>query len=640
MKRYRDKISRLGAWHGILPAVAMVLLTLITFASCTDEQLLGGGSPVEPDSDQLKVQISVPQGSATRSGTEPKYESRLDSVTILVFNQNNRKLETALTVNLREASLSTSQPMWGKDSTLIVKLKDPFGPKKIYTIANWDTTGFEVDTYSVDDLNKEITTITDVAALQYDPVNLPEGPSILMSDSVEVANLSTVKYKVSANLVRQQAKFEIKVTLSPDLGNVSSGFNKIWMPQSMKVWVCNVPDQSFVVDQGRTPEHCGYKQSNKFSLITTDYKTWITDVYKYINQNMSNDSDKATYIMLQLPYLNPILFHEEYDNYYKIYFNTNATTKAINRNTFYKFDIEITDLGLPIDELVENVGVTDTLMVLPWENAGLGNVEDVPQQSFKIDRTLIEFQYLAGKQQASFSTNATDWKLIYEDGNNRRTFFSYAEGKISKDSIDGVAYTIEGNATNGTITVEKLYDKKPSKLVQQFYFTARNLKIPFKVGYDNGVILKEDLPESWHVNGIQITKRGNVLPSQIYKSDDPIYKWGTPYRNEWPNVVPDFGAGERNTTYLYNRGSDYQAARACRELGAEWYLPSFNELAFISSQLREKKFGKSYQFTWDGLYWCSTEYDDWYAREIKVVTGSPWQIEKDRGLFVRCIKNL
>lgn len=615
MKLYRDKTNRSGAWRGMLSAVAVVLLSLLAFVSCTDEQMLGrGDSSLESDGDRLKVRISVPQSGATRS-TElgSADESRLDSVTILVFkkdaNLEAALLEVALTVDLRSenTSLSTSQPLWGgngngTDSTLIVELKKPLGAKIIYAIANWDTTGFEVDAYSVADLNKEITTTANAGSLQ------AAFPMLMSSGAIVVDDLSDVSYKVSANLMRQQAKFRAKLQMEGWTQVLNNSI--VWQLDELKIWVNNVPTQAFVVEKNATPSPTPYLNSDRFEVkltrgwagIDIEWDTHADGKDIYINQNMSNDSATASYIVVQLPYINRFTNYREVDNYYKLYFNTSTTDKTIKRNTLYAFKILILGLGLPINGLVENVNVANNLKILPWENVNLEDVEDMPQKSFKIDRTKFEFQVIAEAIYANISTNVPEWKLINE-----------SDGKVvlssdsinKKEEIDGVEYSWSGTPSLAKIKMEKTKVGALTK-INQFYITGQNLKIPIKVAYDNGIILAEELNgagwSGFQGIGVQIAKVGNVLPTMdALQSDWVNVYWGSAdikLAATEASIRQSFGYGKSNTDLILSVGQNTKETIAwlCRNLGPEWYLPSFSELNYAAR--KKTGLGSSYTFTY------------------------------------------
>lgn len=644
MKRYRDKISRSGAWCGMLSAVAVVLLSLLAFVSCTDEQMLGGGSgsSMESGGNKLKVQISVPQSGVTRSTEQGStLESRLDSVMILVFKKaadpKNALLEVALTVDLTKPN--ASQPLWGgTDSTLIVELKEPLGAKIIYAIANWDTTGLAVGAYSVADLNKETTTIASA-----DNLKAPF-PMLMSSDSIVANDLSALSYKVSANLVRQQSKFRAKLTLTHDVQTKDTSI--VWQRDSMKIWVNNVPTQAFVVEKNSTPSHSSSLNSDKFDVKLTSSNApdweWKTKSDIYINQNTMNDLSDVTFIVVQLPYKNKYTQYLEVDNYYKLYFNTKLsstiTEMSIRRNTLYDFNINILGRGLPINGLVENVNITNDLTILPWENVVLGDVEDLPQKYFKIDRTLLNFQYLPDTQSVAFSTDVEDWKLIY--GADGRTIFSHAD--VSADTIiDGVKYTYNGAVGGGKITVEKLPDVAPKiPTGQQFHFVAQNLKVPFKVGYNNGVLLPSMLSDAWKVsapNGIQIAKKGNRLPSQSSSGSESKSFWSTSVFSK--RTATQFGTGPENTRIMRDEG--FEASMKCDQLGTDWYIPSRDELSKISDIHRGGHITGEYFFHPAGQFWSSSEETD-YSVFFKTVTsgGSGAYNKEIMSIYVRCIKNL
>lgn len=675
MKRYRDKISRSGAWCGMLSAVAVVLLSLLAFVSCTDEQMLGGGSgsSMESGGNKLKVQISVPQSGVTRSTEQGStLESRLDSVMILVFKKaadpKNALLEVALTVDLTKPN--ASQPLWGgTDSTLIVELKEPLGAKIIYAIANWDTTGLAVGAYSVADLNKETTTIASA-----DNLKAPF-PMLMSSDSIVANDLSALSYKVSANLVRQQSKFRAKLTLTHDVQTKDTSI--VWQRDSMKIWVNNVPTQAFVVEKNSTPSHSSSLNSDKFDVKLTSSNApdweWKTKSDIYINQNTMNDLSDVTFIVVQLPYKNKYTQYLEVDNYYKLYFNTKLsstiTEMSIRRNTLYDFNINILGRGLPINGLVENVNITNDLTILPWENVVLGDVEDLPQKYFKIDRTKCTFDLIPGsKSEVNIQSDVEDWKLIADwEGNGIKDSILFAPTKGVENKVlvfNGIHYTFSSNSSTAKITIKK--DTAATKTDRPtLYFKAQNLKVPLTIDFDNGFIPVDELPGEWKedldgipLKGIQIAKMGNVRPSGVASSADNRVWFGRSfsvdsdndkiYAKEW------IGYGLAMSNFMRNN-SGYEAIMKCVALDSKdekgWYMNSLDELRFIHDLHRNNStrqyLGPSYVY--QSLNYQTTSYvSSHVVAGFNVITGVRFDVNANYNGFpfpnvpppFRCVRNI
>ena len=108
--------------------------------------------------------------------------------------------------------------------------------------------------------------------------------------------------------------------------------------------------------------------------------------------------------------------------------------------------------------------------------------------------------------------------------------------------------------------------------------------------------------------------------------------------------------GMSNTNILVgltDSGAPYQGAHACRDLGAEWYLPARDELAVLYNN-RESIGG----FVVDALYLASTEISIHEGTHVKFSDESRFSLDpifdeygfsfsasrKSSGRFVRCVK--
>lgn len=658
------KRDKTGIWRGVLSAV-IVLLSALALSSCTKEPI----GPSMPDGDGIQVRVSFPQSETTRAltkGTDngTDKENQLDRVTILVFNGDGSKLETVFSEDVRPSntSLPTTQPKWEIYHTLIVRsvIIDIISPKKIYAIANWNKVDFDKTTYTETMLQDEITTIASVAS-----INNAAAYPMLMSGSIYVPNLTSLLYNVTVDMARQSSKIKAQLTIPKDVQDYQRHIE--WQTDLMKITVANVPNNSYIVGRSAIPTGSTPLNSDPIAVDDTKPATgdqtfpatkelkWSESVY--ITENPVEGAtqaakDASTYIIVQLPYKNKITNVIEPDNYYKVHINDpgDATSPhKVLRNTIYNFNISIKGMGLPINNLIPNVNIDDQLTVIPWEEQNI-DVDDTPQKFFNIDRTLLTFQYMTEDQKVNLVTDVEDWKLI--DKANGNTLLLSTDAVSGKSfEKDGIKYTLSGTATQATITATKLRDEAPTIPKQELTFVARNIKIPFTVVYDNGFIPNSVLVQSFTVNGktyqgwpadrlptkgLQITKRGNVLPSGVLKDEELRCQWSL-VREDTGTRVP-VGAGKGNYAILSVKDPiNYPIGQACKHLGPEWYVPSVGELVLIYNN--QSTFGTSYPFG-ELLYLCSTESTSADTRYVDFINGYAGTCGKGYGCMSRCVREI
>lgn len=99
------------------------------------------------------------------------------------------------------------------------------------------------------------------------------------------------------------------------------------------------------------------------------------------------------------------------------------------------------------------------------------------------------------------------------------------------------------------------------------------------------------------------------------------------------------GLANTNTLIaLSDAGAPYNAANACRALGAEWYLPAPDELSVLyTNRLAIGGFnlGGSFPVGW---YWSSPESNSGNARAVRFSGGNQTNYGKNNGLSVRCVR--
>lgn len=654
MKRYKDKIS---VWRG---ALSMVVLAL-AFVGCTKESI----NPDGPLGDQLQIHVVVPQSTGTRATVNGSVdENRLDKIAIFVFDKSG-KFETKIFIpNLNDPSVATSHPKWKYEKTLTLPIVGQTEPRNIYVVANWTPPTIDESTYTETMFNAEYNTITGA-----DDINGARAYPMLMSG---VKKGVTTYPRIEVNVTRQVAKLRSFITLSSMIQDNNPNIE--WLTDRMTITVVSVLDKSYIVGGQST----GYPSSTKLISmfgkfgftdagdekpaqefpITTQTR-WIKDRI-YVNESLPSAKplgmDTSTCIVIHLPYKNHTTGVEEADNYYKVYVGERKTKDApyrVFRNTLYALDLTILDLGLPFDKLVADVNIEDQLTVLPWEKGGDVDT-DAPQNYFNIDRTRLEFQYMAEEKKVHFATDVEDWKLINKaDG---KTIFLSTDAVAGKSfESNGIKYTLNGTATQATITVTKLRNEAPTIPKQEFTFVARNLKVPFAVGYDNGFIPSSVLSQGFETlnngtiqgwpndrlptKGLQIAKRGDqILPSGVAQADDPLKQWKTSDTSTSGTAAVGVGMGKHSTDAMIVAGADeHPAAKYCREMGPGWYLPSRDELLLIYNY--KAALGTSYTF-YAIEYWSATEsyiYTSWYVHFYNGYTGS---YDKTGNVRVRCVREI
>lgn len=110
---------------------------------------------------------------------------------------------------------------------------------------------------------------------------------------------------------------------------------------------------------------------------------------------------------------------------------------------------------------------------------------------------------------------------------------------------------------------------------------------------------------------------------------------------EFLGVGSRIGDGLSNTNIIIDaqcetiEGGIKTAARECREIGTDWYLPSIEELFLMTNRLDELKIGDFKRFE---FYWSSSEINNINAWYTSGSGGSKMNTNKNRKHFVRPIK--
>lgn len=135
-----------------------------------------------------------------------------------------------------------------------------------------------------------------------------------------------------------------------------------------------------------------------------------------------------------------------------------------------------------------------------------------------------------------------------------------------------------------------------------------------------------------------VSPDGNVA-MYTTPADAGSFTWNNGTANYIDTFITSSVTGEDNTAdleALSDAASPYQAASYCANLIAhgksDWYLPALNELMVLWNN--DDAIGG---FT-TGLYWSSTEYDDWEAQTITFADSTMGGELKDTSRLVRCVR--
>lgn len=131
--------------------------------------------------------------------------------------------------------------------------------------------------------------------------------------------------------------------------------------------------------------------------------------------------------------------------------------------------------------------------------------------------------------------------------------------------------------------------------------------------------------------------------SRIYAMsfDLGIYQWNNGSSNWTISGATSSSDGLANTNTLVSlsdAGTPYQAAEACRSLGADWYLPARDEIILLYTN-RDAIGGFNETGTFpNAVYWSSNERSNQNAEVRYFHTGGSGQNRKSSAYNVRCVR--
>lgn len=304
-----------------------------------------------------------------------------------------------------------------------------------------------------------------------------------------------------------------------------------------------------------------------------------------------------------------------------------------------------------------------TLSVEPWVNGYEGTFVTPIDIEFTTSRSKIEMDYT--NQGNSFETSFYLYAKVNGDQVHNKP--TYLDNKIYFDGYEhNGRKTIDGsNLPNwfkvrympdfpieSEAKVELYYEITDEKKYPVYlWFRVGNVKKRVQVIYDNGYLPKHLLDSgkyAWAIKqpaiGVQLTKRGNVLPNIKAHSEELKMQFST-NNNQPIGAFLEHGYGEDNTNSIIALLSSHNSvALKCRDLGQEWYLPSAYELGCVGSL--QNYLGESYSYhISDSPIWSSSGSGDgityvWVWGENPISKDYEiYGVQKTDDNIVRCIRN-
>ncbi|MFD0980331.1 Lcl C-terminal domain-containing protein [Tropicimonas aquimaris] len=124
-------------------------------------------------------------------------------------------------------------------------------------------------------------------------------------------------------------------------------------------------------------------------------------------------------------------------------------------------------------------------------------------------------------------------------------------------------------------------------------------------------------------------------------TDEGIITWNNGSQNWVATAVLDTTDGLANTERLVSQvdeGAPYKAARACRDRGQNWYMPSRDELhVLFKNRAAIGGFNETGSHP-DGRYWSSSEGNQYLAWSQRFSEGHVYFDNKNSMLSIRCVR--
>lgn len=606
-------ITRSGFW--------LSCLTLL-FMSCSQEQLTddqGGafGTPVE-----VRLQINTPQGSYSSDN-----ENAINRLRLVVFSSLGSPDAGKLILNKYYATA----PVGNSLREIIIS-----GKRDIYIIVNEPLSGggAELDSY------KNIATAADIRNLSlvyqgagsvgvYTPTEIP----MFIKHTNQL-----IKPDMPNDIDGRVERTMAKVTMKLNVKNSNFPTGKHVVIDNMQIK--NLPEKSYLIAQIYTDALVASEKQNVSVVATESGYDFSSNNTFYVPEYIFNNPDMGAYIEIT-GHLNDEPNKERswtvnlgdamddagrYGNQYHI-----------TRNRHYAFTGNVKGNGHTNDLSVK-------VNVLPWNTV---TMDDATGRYVTFDKVTddggitiadgsdLDIQATAFK--VVCNTSIGGWYVVTRDMNHAVVHKSMSTESVSAATSQTVRVTIPPFA--GPIQIYTVNIYHPTIAPES---EAPVKSISFAQTDDNSVILNSVLlnagwdPNKLPLNGLQVAKRGNLLPSEIALTDDPKMQWST-VKEKTGITSKALGTGKNNYALLQALGRDYPVSQACKNLGAGWYLSSISELAIFASN--KNRLGDSYSFIND-FYWSSMEDNAEYSWSLKFSSNLSAAYIKANTCRVRCIREI
>lgn len=332
-----------------------------------------------------------------------------------------------------------------------------------------------------------------------------------------------------------------------------------------------------------------------------------------------------------------------------------GTPYNLSRNMHYQMIATIKSYG-ELDNLNITAQVVDWKLV--GTDPGVGGITLFNKVTFKSNDNesatvdVLKNENLSdvgGELTIYCNTNIGGWYTITRDKDNKVIAQSTPTapvndiGKLKLQSttiqIPSIDYYY---GQDYTVSIHHpVYTSNPIKLIDKFHFTQFGGFIP------NSELLKgvraENILIQWPADklpprGLQIAKMGNVLPTEVKKTDDPKIQFSL--KLEVTGITEKgLGSGRDNYAQLKLKDAvNYPIGQACKHLGPEWYIPSQYELYLIHAN--KSTLGSSYKFI-TADYRSTTEYNNINSLVVNFFNGIGGELNKSNYNFRgRCVRDI
>ena len=294
------------------------------------------------------------------------------------------------------------------------------------------------------------------------------------------------------------------------------------------------------------------------------------------------------------------------------------------------------------------------LDILDWNSKDLPSV--VPGTRLSVSESIILMDW--ARFSSTYRTRLhvdSDTKVIFE-GYEHNGVTTMNGSNLPKwlplDSITGMP---NGTKNTHIISLAYVIDDTDDKYPVYLCFKAGNIKKKVEVIYDNGYLPRNLLSTAptipWTnylpTKGIHISKIDNKTPFNTKSETELMQIWSDDTTTDTYYISKEYGMGVHgygayNTNIITINYMPYKntAARRCRDLGSNWYLPTYNELYTI--ERLNNYLGDSYKMK-SNSYHTSTTYS-YYGNDhtcvilINQTNNYSYKLKTETSP-VRCIRN-